>query len=300
LSAACEKLLNANTVSFHLGDELCTIDLDVPRIPLEAVQPVEDLVNQVIWEDRPVTARFVDPERLVGLTLRRPPQVEGLVRLVEVGAGREGCPFDVNPCGGTHVARTGEIGLLKVLRLDYRGQETRVEFLCGGRALRDYRLKNRTALRLAAELTVGHWELEEAVGRLQDDLKVARRELRAARERAVEEEAARLAQLATSSGALRIVQVVWEGRNAAELRALARAVTALPGTVALLASLDQRTHVCVACAEDADVDADEIVRGICEPLGGRGGGKRHLAQGSAPPADRNRVEELLTHLAAGL
>ncbi|HIE39494.1 MAG TPA: alanyl-tRNA editing protein [Anaerolineales bacterium] len=287
LSAACEQLLDADTVSFHLGAEMCTIDLNVARIPLEKMEPVEELVNRVIWEDRPVAARFVAPERLADLPLRRPPSIEGPVRLVEV----EG--FDLNPCGGTHVARTGEIGLLKVIRLDYRGAETRVEFICGGRALRDYRRKNRTVLGLAAALTVGYWELEGAVARLQQDLKAARRELRAARERALEEEAIRLAQEAVSSGSLRVVCRVWEGRAPAELRALAQGVVAHPGAVALLASTGERVQLCVACSEGMEADAAAILHAVCAELGGKGGGTSRLAQGSAPAANRSRVEDVL-------
>lgn len=299
LSAACEQLLDADTVSFHLGAEVCTIDLNVTRIPLEAMEPVENLVNRVIWENRPVTARFVAVEELNSLSLRRPPQVEGPVRLVEVGAATEECPFDLNPCGGTHVARTGEVGLLKVVRLDYRGAETRVEFLCGGRALRDYRLKNRAVLGLAAMLTVGHWELEEAVARLQQDLKAARRDLRAARERMLEEEAERLVQETVPSGALRVVRRVWEGRPPADLRALAQRMSAYPGTVALLASLGERTHLCVACSERVEVDAVAILRAACAELGGKGGGQARIAQGSTPATDHERVEEVLEDIVSG-
>jgi len=293
LSAACEQLLQADTVSFHLGSETSTIDLNVARLPTEAMEPVEDLVNRVIWEDRAVTARFVGPEELADLHLRRPPQVGGPIRLVEIAG------FDLNPCGGTHVARTGEIGLLKVVRLDHRGQETRVEFLCGGRALQDYRQKNRTVLRLSAALTVGHWELEEAVARLQEDLKTTRRELRAVRELALEEEAARLVQTAARSGPVRVVRAVWEGRPPADLRALAQKVSAHPDVVALLASLGERTHLCIARGEEVDVDAAALLRSACGQLGGKGGGQPHLAQGSAPAADRTRVEEVLEGITSG-
>jgi alanyl-tRNA synthetase len=191
------------------------------------------------------------------------------------------------------VARTGEVGLLEALRLDYRGQETRVEFLCGGRALRDYRLKNQSVLRLSTALTVGHWELEEAVARLQEDLKSTRRELGVIRERALEGEADRLVQTAVPSGALRVVRAVLEERTPADLRALAQKVTAYPDTVALLASLGERTHLCVACATEVEMDAAALLRAACEPLGGKGGGQPHLAQGSAPAAGRRRVEEAL-------
>lgn len=295
LSAACEQVLDADTVSFHLGAEVSTIDLNVARLSVDQIEQVEDLVNRAIWEDRPVTSRFVTPEEAERLPLRRPPQVEGPIRLVEIA------DFDINPCGGTHVARTGEIGLLKVLRPEHRGAETRLEFVCGGRALLDYRQKNHTVLGLGATLTVGHWELEQAVARLQQELKATRRELRTAREVALEEGARRLAQSATPAGGLQVVQAVLEGRPPADLRALAQKVTTNPTTLALLASLvEDRTLLCFACSPDLDTDAAAMLQVACAELGGKGGGQPHLAQGSSPRADRHRVEEVLSHLVTQL
>ncbi len=294
LSAACEQLLDADTVSFYLGAEVSTIDLNIPRLAREALEEVEDWVNRVIWENRPVRTYFVRPEEVATLPLRRPPPVEGPIRLVEVAGDEGDRPFDLNPCGGTHVARTGEIGLLKVLRLDYRGQETRVEFVCGGRALRDYRLKNGVLLNLTAMLTVGYWELPEAISRLQDEIKEARRDVRSLRERLVEVEAARLVETAVVVGSLRVARAVEENWDPADLRALAQKVAAHPGVVALVASVGgERVHLCVACAEGTPADATALLRAIAEPLGGKGGGQARFAQGSAPAVPRQRVEDVL-------
>lgn len=294
LSAACEQLLDADTVSFHLGSEICTIDLNVSRLSDDSMEPVEEVVNRIIWEDREVTARWVDPDELNELPLRRPPQVEGPLRLVGVA------DFDLNPCGGTHVARTGEIGVLKIIRLDYRGDETRVEFLCGRRALDDYRSKNETVLALSANLTVGHWEVEEAVERLEEDFKAARRELRTVRERLLEEEAARLVREAPQIGPLRVIRGVWEGRDPGELRSLAQTVASHPQVIALLSSLGERTHLCVARSEGVDVDAEVLLKEAFVELDGKGGGRPHLAQGSAPQTERARVEEVLAEVVSGI
>jgi|YNPNPStandDraft_1061719.scaffolds.fasta_scaffold05108_3 alanyl-tRNA synthetase len=288
LSAACERLLDAATISFHLGAESSTIDLAVPRLDPTALEPVEEEVNRIIWENRPVTARFVSPEELARLPLRRPPQVSGPVRVVEVA------DFECSPCGGTHVTRSGEIGLLKVLRLEYRGQETRVEFVCGGRALRDYRRKQQVLLSAAATLTVGYWDLPDALMRLQEELKETRHELRLAQEQALQETATRLLETATPAGPLRLVWAVFDGRASAELRALAQKVVVHPDTVALLASVgNERVHLCAARAEGLTVDAAALLRVVCAALDGKGGGQPPLAQGSAPPTPRQRVEEAL-------
>lgn len=302
LSAAFEQLLDADTVGFHLGADLSTVDINIARLEPAAVAPVETLVNQVIWEDRPVSMRLVGPDELAALPLRRPPAVVGQVRIVDITspAARPGPSFDVNPCGGTHVARTGEIGLIKVLRLEYRGDETRVEFLCGERALHDYQEKHVLVTRLAGSLTVGHWELDQAIARMQSESKQLRRRLKQAAKRLEQVEAAELAEAAIPQGPLRVVWRVWQHREPGELRALAQALARHTGVVALLASTGDRTHVCVSRAEGLDLDAAVLLRNACAQLGGKGGGQAHLAQGSAPAAKVSRVEAVISSLVASL
>ncbi len=294
LSAAFEQMLDADTVGFHLGTETSTVDINVARLDQAAVEPVEDLSNRVIWENRLVSARFVGSDELAALPLRRPPAVEGPVRIVEIA------DFDVNPCGGTHVARTGEIGLLKIARFDHRGDETRVEFLCGGRAWRDYRAKNRMVNRLTSLLTVGHWELDQAVERLQGEAKRLRQDLRRARKRLLKTEAAELAESAVAHGPYRVVWRVWRGREPGELRGLAQELVHRLGVVALLVGVGERAHLCFACAEGLDLDVASLLREACAQLGGKGGGQPQLAQGSAPTTDVARVEAVLADLLSSL
>ncbi len=332
LSAAFEQLLDADTVGFHLGTEMCTIDINVARLEPAAVTPVEELVNQVVWDDRPVGARFVGPDELAALPLRRPPAVEGPVRIVDIAGpstgsrgnrssprpgGDSGPSFDVNPCGGTHVARTGEVGLVKIVRLDYRGDETRVEFLCGKRALHDYRSRDEMVSRLANMLTVGYWELDQAVERLQAESKRLGKDLRRARRRSLKVEASELVETAVvlthERGPYRVVWRVWErtGDSAKEsgagspeeLRILAQELAQRPDVVVFLVSVgDERTHLVFARNSDVEVDLDvaALLRDACAQLGGKGGGRSHLAQGSAPATDVARVRTVLADLLSPL
>src|SRR5690606_19292872 len=122
-----EELFGLRTVSFHLGATAATIDLAITALEPSQATAAEELVNTVIWEDRPVHARFVTPEELARLPLRKPPQVEGPVRVVSVP------DFDHSACGGTHPRSTGGVGVLHVRRWERRGDTVRLEFLCGGR-----------------------------------------------------------------------------------------------------------------------------------------------------------------------
>jgi alanyl-tRNA synthetase len=170
LSAASLQLLGATTAGFHLAEEYATIDLDRAPLSIAQLAEVEELANSVVVQNRPVVARFVVDEELRGLPLRKPVNHSGPVRVVQMGA------FDCSACGGTHVRATGEIGLIKITRAERRGTETRLEFLCGRRALRDYDAKNALLTGLAAEFTVGYWEVPDMVHRLAGELQQARRD----------------------------------------------------------------------------------------------------------------------------
>lgn len=316
LSAAFERVLDGETVGFHLGTEASTIDVDLGGLEPEDVRPVEELANQVVWADRPVKTHFIDSDQLASLPVSRPLKVGGPMRIVEIasgpparsrppssdqetqGSGRAATEpsFDVNACGGTHVARTGEIGLIKIVNLEHRGDETRVEFLCGHRAMRDYREKDAMTRRLASMLTVGYWELDQVVERMQDEVKQLRRDRRQARQRLLEMEADQLAAGAVTHGPYDVVQRVWHEREASELNALARKLAEHPNVVALLFSVGDRTHFCFARAEELDLNVEQLLQEACRSLDGKGGGRPQVAQGSAPPTDRSRVEALVSDL----
>jgi len=286
LSRALKRALGAETVSFHLGKEVSTVDLNRAPLSLEEVERAEELANRVVFENRKVTARFVEEDELARLGLPKPPDLRGPIRVVEV----EG--FDRSLCGGTHVRSTGEVGLIKVIKAERRGAETRLEFLCGGRALADYRDKNRILQRAASSLTVGFWELPEAVARLQEGNKDLHRRLRLLQERLVGLEATQLLREAEEAGGIRLVVGAFQERSPDELRRLASSLTKEESVIALLGGISGRAHLVFAASKGVPLDMQALLRRVCSLIGGRGGGSRDMAQGSGPVTER--LEEALT------
>jgi len=298
LSAAMEKALGAGTVGFHLGGSASTIDLDVTGLTMEDVRPAEVLANEVVWDDRRIDIRLTDADGLAELQVEPPPKVDGPIRLLVIPgpSGATEVPYDVNPCGGTHVARSGEIGMIKIVGLERRGDETRVTFLCGQRALHDYQEKDSVLSALTGLLTVGYWELDEAVARLQGENRELLRTERELRQRLLELEAEGLLGTAQVRGRYRAVGRVWQGRSPEELRALARKLADHAGVVALLFSVADQTHFCFSRAEELDLNVNDLLQEACRRLDGKGGGRPQVAQGSGPAAEGSRVEGVLDDL----
>lgn len=279
LSAAFERALEAETVSFHLGAEASTIDLTLASFDEARANRVEDLANEVVFANAPVTATEYDDEQIKSLPLRKPPAVHGRIRIVRVG------DFDLCACGGTHVRAAGEVGLIHIHRWEKRRGGTRIEFLCGWRALRDYRVMNRTAQGLAASLSVGIHELDQAVVRTTEAERTVRRQMDMLRQRLLDCELPRLAGEAEVLGGLRLVCRVLEGYDVGNMRYVAQNLVQTPGTVALLAVTNPSPQLCFAGAEDVSADMSALLREAAGPYGGRGGGRPHTAQGGGVTAE---------------
>ncbi|HVB37656.1 MAG TPA: DHHA1 domain-containing protein [Vicinamibacterales bacterium] len=272
LSAAFDRLLRVRTVSFHLGRGISTIDLEREVSPAE-IQAAEDEANAIVWRNEPVSIRFATPEEAAALPLRKEPVREGTLRLVAIG------DVDLSACGGTHVERTGTIGLIAVRAWERFKGGTRIEFACGGRALdlcRTLRDQLAAATRL---LSVSGAELPDAVERLQQESRELRRAAKGLQEQLAGYEAVRLAAGARVVGAHRLVVEAPEGWDATGLKALAQAIALQPGLAAVLFSRSVPALVVVARAKDATLDARQVLNALMARFGGKGGGRPDLAQG---------------------
>lgn len=289
LSQAFVQVADAATVGFHLTMDTVTIDLNRTGLEDSVFTQVEALANQIVFGDRPVTASIIDPADAAGVRMRKLPDhlyTAGL-RIIDIDG------FDVTACGGTHVARTGEIGIIKVLRVEKRGDKSRVEFRCGGRALADYRVKNTLAYQLTAALSCGIDELPSAVQRLQDNLKTLQSELKTATQQLLDDEAKQLREAADETNGVRIVHAAFSQRDAGEVRLLAQRLTQALGVIALLGSTGERTNLVFARSPELSDDMNALLKQTLAQIeNGRGGGQPTLAQGSGT-ADLAQLQSAL-------
>lgn len=287
LSQAFERIAQAPTIGFHLGSERVSIDLGAPALSDSLLADAESLANEVVSANSAVRAWFPEPAELSALALRKQPDVSGALRVVAIG------DFDFSACGGTHVATTAEVGLIAVLRTERLKRGVRVEFLCGGRAREDYTRKHTILRDLSASLTCAPTELGASLTRLQESLQETRRSLAAHQERALDAEAARLLEPATSHGAFRAVRAAWAERPVEEVKGLALRLTSTPSVVALLGIAGSRTQLLFARSENLSVDLKPAFQRALESLGGGKGGGARIWQGAAGAADLDTLERTL-------
>lgn len=269
LSQSFLEVLNGETRSFHMGETSSTLEIGIASATDEALDRVERRANGVVFQDRPVRNYLVEPERIGEIPLRRPPKVAGTVRVVEIE------DFDYSACGGTHVRRTGEIGLIKITGIEKIRGNLRFTFLCGGRALADYQFKNRVLRELTGRFNVPERDVSASMDKLAGELKAARKALRAADERAAAMEARDLAGRARGP----IIAAVFPERTPEAVRALALNLVRMGTYVVLLACrTEARSHFVLARSESLDVDLRTLVPLLGPLVQGKGGGSPALVE----------------------
>lgn len=275
LSEAFVRVCGAETASFHLGAEACSIELSKPVTEAE-VREAEALANEVVSGNREVRSGFFTAAEASKLPMRKgPPEGEGRIRVVEV----EG--FDCQACCGTHPRRTGEVGWIRVTGTEKR----RILFVCGERALRQAREAARLVRSLSRKLSSGVPDLEGAVDRLLAENGLRRKAAEEAERELARYRAREMAESARPVGRAKVVLQVFAGREMSFLQGLANELIAVPGIVALLGGTGAKTSLVLASHRDLGLDLRPVLREALTVLGGKGGGAPHFVQGGGEGGD---------------
>ncbi len=267
LSAAFDRLFGVRTESFHMGLQSATIDL-AREVSAAEIATAEDDANRVVWEDRPVSVRFASAEEAAAMGMRKESMRSGTLRLIDVQE------YDLSACGGTHVERTGAIGVIAVGGWEKLRGGSRVEFLCGNRALQRFRLWRESLSAMQKQLSVPPAEMAASIERLQEDAKAVQRTLRGFQEKLAAQEA----QALLAKGHF-IVEAV-DGWDAQGIKSIATAAaSAHPHAIVVLFTTSTPAQVVIARGAAAGVDAGALLKQLAARFGGKGGGKPDLAQG---------------------
>jgi len=274
LSAVLAELTGHTTLGVHFGRESSTLDLDAAALTPAQAAKAEERANDIVVQNRAVEVGFEAAASASGL--RKPTDRVGTLRVVTIQG------LDRSACGGTHVRATGEIGPILIRKLDRVRTGVRVEFRCGGRAIRRARADYALLSGLAAEFSAAADELPRLIASLRDEIKEANatnRELQG------ELDLCRARELYTAaapeSTGIRRVTVQEDGPSVDSLRGLARAFISMPRAV-FVGAVASPPAVVLAASADTGIDAASLLKSLLASVGGRGGGSARLAQGIVP------------------
>ena len=272
LSAVFEELFGIRTVSVHLGAENSTVDLDVPSLTPEQIERVENRCVEIVAEARPILISFEEAAE----GLRKASTRTGTLRIVSIDN------LDRSACGGTHLLTTGEVGLILCGKSEKIRGITRVEFVCGNRALRRARADNRLAASIGRLLSVPPEQTPDLLaGLIEKNKSLEKTTQRLATELARRE--GKELYLATQPDADGVRRITQRGPIDDAMRARAQSFSA-EGKAVFLAICEQPPSLLLAASTDSGIHAGDRVRTAVAASGGRGGGNPQLGQGSVPDA----------------
>lgn len=285
LSAVFIDLFGFHTVSFHLGKEISTIDLEAPSIVPRHIEEAEQRTNEIIFEDRVVKVRYGTAEELAEAGIRKKVEREGVLRAVEIDG------IDRQPCGGTHLARTGQAGMLLLRKLERRRDVWRLEFVCGMRALTTARADYASLWHAATLLSCGASDVPGVIGKTLEERRATHGLAKRMEGRLAEHEArALLAGASAGTNGTRLVVAAMDDATPSYLTLLAARLVGEGGTMAVLGERSGG-HLVFAQPRGAEGDMGALARMVFGEFGGKGGGAKDFAQGAL--ADGERVDDAL-------
>jgi alanyl-tRNA synthetase len=295
LSAVFQERYGLETVSFHLGTELCTIDLRGPEPEMDILQGAQRAANSIIFQNRAVQVRYGTAEQLAAQGARKEVDRQGILRAIEIEA------VDLQPCGGTHIKSTGQIGLILVRRCRKIRQDWRLEFVCGHRASH-FAAADFHLLRIISErLSCGPEEALAVIEKTETERAANYKSLRAATQQLAE---ARTRLLVTAiqpqaDGSRFIIEVLPE-ESAELLLPLATELAKHDRTVALLIHAATGQLV-FAQNPTTGNDLAALLREVLAAVPGKGGGTHDFARAKLiDPARSAEALELAHKLLSGV
>ncbi len=264
VSGIINRRFGWHNVGFHMGSEVITIDFDGP-IPVDALPEIEAEANQRVWQNLPIRCWYPSEEELPSVPYRSKRQLPWPVRVVEIPG------VDTCACCGVHVARTGEVGFIKLFSCVKFHQGVRIEMACGRRALAFltsvYDQNRQVSQAFSAKLL----ETGEAAKKMNEALA-------AEKYRSVSLQKQIFDHIAQRYRAQGNVVHFEESLSPAGVRELAEKISGVcGGTAAVFSGDHERFDVCLACPGG---DVKELGNRMAKALNGRGGGKPGFFQGS--------------------
>lgn len=271
LSAAFEQLFKFQTISFHLGKDTVTIDLNVTEVSETQLMETEQLANQIILENRLIETKWVTEKELSNYKLRKATSLKENIRLVIIP------DFDYNACGGTHPISTGQVRAIKILQTEKQKKAVRVEFICGERILTHLHRKHQVLVNLVSILSTPENKIMNATKNLLTQNSRLEKQVVDLSNSLLAYEAKELRESSDKT----TITCIFENRSMLELQKLAKLVIQeTPNSICILVSNNQdKLQVVAAKGNDVEQSMKELIAHVLPYINGKGGGNERMAQG---------------------
>lgn len=278
LSTVIYKIYNGETSSFNIGREYSHIDINLPEFTDENVEKVEFLANRIIDSNFKIKTYLVSKEKTEDLPLRKLPSVDSDIRIVEIDG------LDYAPCGGTHLGHTGEIGIIKIRKWEKKAGKTRLEFVCGNRALKDYSWKNIYIREIGTLLSSKDKDVLTNVNKLYKSKEKLEKENRDLRESLYQLKADNLLGEVKYTNNIGIIYKEIKDMNFRELKSISNYINSKENTIQIYGLYNNdKAQLYVSRAEDLDVNLSEIFKDLSKEYQIKGGGNKSSVQGQVKP-----------------
>lgn len=290
LTAAFVELFDYSTVSFHLGSELVTIDLNTESVSEEQLALAEQRANEIILENRPIETKWITKEELVHYPIRKDVSVDEDIRLVIIP------DYDYNGCGGTHPTSTGQVSAIKIMGSEKMKKNVRISFVCGKRILNQLAMRKNVLSDVSRQLSVPEKQSADALRKVLNDVKATEKALEDVQSTLLEYEAKELATNSTDG----IIAATFSHRTVQDLQKLGRAITAQNSEAIALLVADNDDKLQFIAARGVGINKSmKEVSGVILPLiNGKGGGNDSFVQGGGEKL--LSVDELLIEMKKAL
>lgn len=287
LSAAIYRLYNANTIGMHIGRDYVYIDVAISELSKDDVEKIERFANEIIYCNFPIKTYEVENKDINSIPLRKPPTVDKNIRIVEIEN------VDITPCAGTHVRNIGEVGIIKIRKWEKYKGNTRIEFVCGYRALKDYSLKNYYINNMSVLLSSKDIDTYNAVNKLYEEYKLLEKELQDAKSELLNYQ---VKDFMNDSFMIKNVNIISKTLNNFDPKMAKYAVSQIlshPKTVCILCIIENqyKCHVLMGRSNDLNINMKEIFDSVIGIINGKGGGSPELVQGGG--ANTGKVHAMI-------
>jgi len=277
LSSVFFKLFNAKTVGFHLGSEYVYIDIALPFITEKDIEKIERFANEVIYTNFLIKTYVVDKNQASKLPLRKQPIVDSNIRIVEIEN------IDITPCSGTHLGRIGEVGILKIRRWEKYKGNTRIEFVCGNRALKDYTWKNAIINNISSLLSSKDINTYNSVEKLYNNYKSLEKDNRNLKEELNTYRVKELINESTYLNGIKIVKKIFTDLDPKDIKYIATQILSKDNIICIFGIMENdKCQILLGRSNNININMKDIFDASINLINGKGGGNPQLVQGGGP------------------